>query len=117
MMYECPTTQPMSEVVNIVSPGYPWKMYFIDAASAPGYPPTSRCTPFGRRVVPDVYRTYDGWLDSSHAHGTDAPSCLRASDCQSTSRPGTLGIDGSSPRLRISTLCGGCFARRIASST
>jgi len=34
MMYEWPTTQPMSEVVNIVSPGSPQKMCFIDEASA-----------------------------------------------------------------------------------
>ena len=34
MMYECPTTQPMSEVVNMVSPASPQKMRFIDEASA-----------------------------------------------------------------------------------
>ena len=34
MMYECPTTQPMSLVVNIVSPGATQKMSRIDAASA-----------------------------------------------------------------------------------
>jgi hypothetical protein len=29
-------------------------MYFIDAAMATACPPTSRCTPFGLPVVPDV---------------------------------------------------------------
>src|SRR3982751_2915720 len=70
MMYEWPTTQPMSEVVNIVSPGSPQKMCFMDAASATAYPPTSRCTPFGCPVVPEVYRMYDGSFDSSHSQAT-----------------------------------------------
>ena len=34
MMYEWPTTQPMSLVVNIVSPGATQKMSRIDVASA-----------------------------------------------------------------------------------
>jgi len=34
MMYEWPTTQPMSDVVNIVSPGSRQKMRRIDDASA-----------------------------------------------------------------------------------
>ena len=34
MMYEWPTTQPMSLVVNIVSPGPTQKMRRIDDASA-----------------------------------------------------------------------------------
>ena len=34
MMYEWPTTQPMSLVVNIVSPGATQKMWRIDDASA-----------------------------------------------------------------------------------
>ncbi len=53
-MYECPTTQPMSLVVNIVSPGCRQKMRRIDEVSATAYPPVSRCTPFGLPVVPEV---------------------------------------------------------------
>src|SRR6266850_1027236 len=117
MMYECPTTQPMSEVVNIVSPGSPQKRCFIEAVSATAWPPTSRCTPFGRPVVPDVYKMYEGWFDSSHAHETLAPACSLASDAQSTSRPVTLGMLGSSPRRKMSTLFGGCLATLSDSST
>jgi hypothetical protein len=53
-MYECPTTHPMSDVQNIVSPGARSKMRRIELASATRYPPVSRCTPLGLPVVPDV---------------------------------------------------------------
>src|SRR3989442_15068379 len=107
MMYECPTTQPMSEVVNIVSPASPQKRCFIDAVSATAWPPTSRCTPLGRPVVPDVYRMYEGSFESSQAQATLAPTWSLASDAQSTSRPATVGILGSRPRRKMSTFFGG----------
>src|SRR5712692_6948146 len=107
MMYESPTTQPMSEVVNMVSPASPQKRCFIDAVSATAWPPTSRCTPFGRPVVPEVYKMYEGSFDSSQAQATLAPACSLASDAQSTSRPATVGICGSNPRRNMSTFFGG----------
>jgi hypothetical protein len=64
-MYECPTTQPMSEAQNIVSPG-PWisNRYLMDKLSPTACPPASRTTPFGSPVVPvssvNVYRTHVG---------------------------------------------------------
>ena len=33
-MYECPTTQPMSDVQKYASPGFAQKMWSIEAASA-----------------------------------------------------------------------------------
>src|SRR5262245_13904949 len=116
MMYEWPTTQPMSEVVNMVSPGLPQKMCFIDAASATAYPPTSRCTPHGRPVVPYVYRMYDGSEDSSQTQSIFS-NCPPDSSFQSTSRPLTNERDGSSPRLKSRTFFGGCLASLIDSST
>ena len=53
-VYECPTTHPMSDAVNIVSPGFDAKTCFIDTASATACPPVSLCTPFGVPVVPEV---------------------------------------------------------------
>src|SRR5207247_1934174 len=117
MMYECPTTQPMSEVVNIVSPASPQKRCFIDAVSATAWPPTSRCTPFGMPVVPEVYRTYEGSFDSSQTQGISAFSKSPWIDFQSTSRPGTVVMVGSSPRRKMSTFLGGCLASLSDSST
>src|SRR3989441_6918913 len=107
----------MSEVVNIVSPASPQKRCFIDAVSATAWPPTSRCTPFGWPVVPEVYRMYDGSLDSSQAHVTLAPAWSLAAAAQSTSRPATVGMFGSSPRRKMSTFFGGCLATLSDSST
>ncbi len=55
-MYEWPTTQPMSEAVNITSPAptpYTLDMLHFRATA---WPPWSRATPLGIPVVPDVYR-------------------------------------------------------------
>jgi hypothetical protein len=55
-MYEWPTTQPTSEAAHQTCPGAMSKMFDIDQASATACPPLSRTMPFGRPVVPEVYR-------------------------------------------------------------
>ena len=76
----------------MVSPASPQKMCFIDAASATAWPPTSRCTPFGCPVVPEVYRMYEGSFDSSQAQATSAFAKSFCRPFQSRSRPCTTGI-------------------------
>ena len=53
-MYECPTTQPMSEPAQNTSPALMPYMAFIEYFSATAWPPWSRTVPFGFPVVPLV---------------------------------------------------------------
>jgi hypothetical protein len=62
-MYECPTTQPMSEVVKIVSffcKSNPSSMLRLTPTAVP---PWSRTIPFGTPVVPEVYNIYNGSVE------------------------------------------------------
>ncbi len=88
----------MSEAAQYTSPGPASYTARTDQVTATACPPLSRMIPFGRPVVPDVYRMYSGSAASSATHSAGSAPSIASS--QLRSRPST-SVASNSGRCRI----------------